>query len=124
MEAARAAGLKRIDYLVITHFDIDHIGDVPELVSKIPVGHIFDHGDLQTSNAQAMQRFAAYAAVRDKIGHTVLKAGDRIPIEGVDVRVLSADGKLITKPVAEAGARNALCEQISASGRAGERCGG
>ena len=71
VEAAKAAGLKRIDYLVITHFDIDHIGDVPELATKIPVGHVFDHGDYQTSNAQAMQRFAAYAAVRDKIGHTV-----------------------------------------------------
>ena len=106
-----AAGLKRIDYLVITHFDIDHIGDVPDLVSKIPVGHIFDHGDLQTSNAQAMQRFTAYAAVRDKIGHTVLKVGDRVPIEGVDVRVISADGKLITKPLAGAGARNALCDR-------------
>ena len=111
LEAARAAGLKRIDYLVITHFDIDHIGDVPDLVSKIPVGHIFDHGDLQTSNAQAMQRFASYAAVRDKVGHTVLKAGDRIPIEGVEVRVLSADGKLITKAVAGAGAHNALCDR-------------
>jgi beta-lactamase superfamily II metal-dependent hydrolase len=111
VEAARTAGLKRIDYLVITHFDIDHIGDVPELVSKIPVGHVFDHGDMQTTNAQAMQRFAAYAAARDRIGHTVLKAGDRVPIEGVEVQVLSAGGKLIAKPLAKAGARNALCEK-------------
>lgn len=111
VEAARAAGLKRIDNLLITHFDIDHIGDVPDLVSKIPVGHIFDHGDLQTSNAQAMQRFASYEAVRDKVGHTALKAGDSVPIEGVEVRVLSADGKLITKPVWGAGARTALCDR-------------
>ena len=111
VEAARTAGLKRIDCLVITHFDVDHIGDVPDLVSKIPVRHIFDHGDLQTSNAQAMQRFALYAAVRDKVGHTVLKAGDLVPMEGVEVRVLSADRKLITKPVAGDGARNALCEK-------------
>lgn len=112
VEAAKAAGLQRIDYLVITHFDLDHIGDVPELATKIPVGHVFDHGDYQTSNAQAMQRFAAYAAVRDKIGHTVLRAGDRIPIRGVDVRVLSAGGNLITKPIEKAGARNALCESF------------
>ncbi len=111
VDAARAAGLKRIDSLVITHFDIDHIGDVPDLVSKIPVGHIFDHGDLQTTNTQAMQRFTSYAAVREKIGHTVLHAGDRVPIEGVDVRVISADGKLITKPLAGAGAHNALCDR-------------
>src|SRR5207237_370474 len=41
VEATRAAGVKRIDYLVISHFDIDHIGDVPQLASKIPIGHIF-----------------------------------------------------------------------------------
>src|SRR5260370_23174570 len=62
VDAARVAGLKRIDHMVITHFDIDHIGDVPDLASKIPVGHIYDHGDMQTSNAQAMQRFTAYVA--------------------------------------------------------------
>src|SRR4051794_25580781 len=112
VEAARTAGLKRIDCLVITHFDVDHIGDVPDLVSKIPVGHIFDHGDLQTSNAHAMQRFASYAAVRDKLGHTVLKVGDLVPIDGVEVRVLSADGKLITRPLAGAGAHNALCDRF------------
>src|SRR4051794_31305339 len=110
VEAARAAGLKRIDFLVITHFDTDHIGDVPDLITRIPVGHVFDHGDFQSSNTQAMQRFASYAAVRDRIGHTVLKAGGKIPIQGVDVRVLSADGKLITKPMEKAGARNPLCE--------------
>ena len=36
--------------------------------------------------------------------------GDKVPIKGVDVRVLSAGGQLIAKPLAERGARNALCE--------------
>ena len=45
-----------------------------------------------------------------KIGHTVLRPGDKIPIKGVDVQVLSAGGKLITKPLSNAGAHNALCE--------------
>ena len=89
--------------MLITHYDIDHIGDVPELVSKIPIGHVFDYGDMETSNAQAMQRFRAYAAARDKIGHTVLKAGDMVPIKGVEVRVLSAGGKLITKALGQGG---------------------
>ena len=29
LEAVKAAGLRRIDHLVISHFDIDHRGDVP-----------------------------------------------------------------------------------------------
>src|SRR5665647_2299120 len=40
--ALKAAGLKQVDYLVITHYDIDHLGDVPLLLSKFPVKHIVD----------------------------------------------------------------------------------
>ncbi len=101
VEAVKAAGLKRIDFLVISHFDIDHIGDVPALTAKIPVGRVFDHG-----GSQINPRFAAYAAVRDNIGHTVLKPGDKVPIKGVDIQVLSAGGKLIQKK----GTPNPLCE--------------
>jgi len=110
VEAVEAAGLRRIDFLVISHFDTDHLGDVPLLAAKVPIEHIFDHGEYLTTNAQAAERFAAYNALRDKIGHTVLHVGDKVPIKGVDVRVLSAGGQLITKPLPNAGARNALCE--------------
>jgi beta-lactamase superfamily II metal-dependent hydrolase len=110
VDAVEAAGLRRIDFLVISHFDIDHIGDIPLLAAKVPIEHIFDHGEYLTTNAQAAERFAAYAALRDKIGHTVLHVGDKIPIKGVEIRVLSVGGQLITKPLPNAGARNALCD--------------
>ena len=110
VEVVEAAGLRRIDFLVISHFDTDHLGDVPLLAAKVPIEHIFDHGEYLTTNAQAAERFAAYNALRDKIGHTVLHVGDKVPIKGVDVRVLSAGGRLITNPLPNAGTRNALCE--------------
>lgn len=105
VEAVKAAGLKRIGLLLITHYDLDHLGDVPELVSKIPVGRIFDHGDFRSADRQAMQRFEAYAEVRKRIGHTVLGPGDKIPMEGVSLEVLSAAGRLSARP----GAANPLC---------------
>src|SRR5580704_11760544 len=43
LEAVKAAGLSRIDHLVISHFDVDHIGDVPALEARFPIGHIYDH---------------------------------------------------------------------------------
>ncbi len=100
VEAIKAASLSRIDFLVISHFDIDHIGNVPELAAAIPIGRVFDHGGSQTN-----ERFAAYAAVRDKIGHTVLKPGDKLPIQGIDIEVLTADGQHIHKK----GQLNRLC---------------
>jgi len=48
VEAAQAAGLKQIDYLLISHYDVDHLGDVPALMAAFPVKHIIDNGSLQT----------------------------------------------------------------------------
>jgi competence protein ComEC len=112
LKALEDAGLKRIDSLVISHFDLDHMGDVPQLASKIPIGCIFDHGEIQATEAgtaDAKQRFAPYAALRETIEHTTVHAGDTIPFPGVNVQVLSAGGKLITKPLPHAGAKNPLC---------------
>ena len=82
VEAVEAAGLRRIDFLVISHFDTDHLGDVPLLAAKVPIEHIFDHGEYLTTNPQAAERFAAYASLRDKIGHTVLHVGDKSSDQG------------------------------------------
>ena len=111
VETVKAAGLKQIDFLVISHLDTDHLGDVPQLASKIPVRHIYDHGEFQPApGAEAMpQRFKAYDEVRRSIGHTVVKPGDRIPIKGVSVEVVAAGGKFIENALKGAGAPNPLC---------------
>ena len=41
---ARSLGLRRIDFLIITHYHADHIGGVFELLSRLAVGTIIDHG--------------------------------------------------------------------------------
>jgi beta-lactamase superfamily II metal-dependent hydrolase len=109
MDAARDAGLARIDYLVISHFDVDHIGDVPLLISRIPVAHIVDQGALRSSGKGVEARYQAYAAARDAMDHTAVKPGDRIPIKGMEVLVLAAGGKIIDSPLPGAGAANPLC---------------
>jgi beta-lactamase superfamily II metal-dependent hydrolase len=111
LEAAKAAGLRRIDHLVISHFDVDHRGDVPALEARLPIGHIYDHGDFQSPAPAAAPPdwFGAYDAVRQKVGHTVVKPGDKIPLKGVDVEVVAAAGKFIQQPLPGAGAPNPLC---------------
>src|SRR5512147_1643614 len=36
-EAAKSAGLKQIDYLIVTHYDGDHVGGVADLAPLIPI---------------------------------------------------------------------------------------
>src|SRR5689334_14992437 len=42
--AAKAAGVRKIDYLVITHYHLDHVGGVPELAKRLPIIHFVDTG--------------------------------------------------------------------------------
>ena len=42
--ATEAAGLKRIDHYVTTHFHIDHFGGAAQLATLIPIGHVHDNG--------------------------------------------------------------------------------
>jgi competence protein ComEC len=111
VDAVKKAGLTQIDYMVLSHFDVDHIGDVPALAAQIPIRHLVDHGDIQlpAGVTAVPDRFTAYAALRKTIDHILVKPGDKIPLKGVSVDVVSAGGALLTKPLKAAGAVNSLC---------------
>jgi competence protein ComEC len=108
---AKAAGVKRIDYLVITHYHLDHAGGVPELARRIPIVHFVDHGPSVETDKSGSELFAAYRKARRKGRHIVAKPGDRIPIRGLDVEVLTAAGKHIRAPLEGAGAENSYCAE-------------
>src|SRR5437867_13051659 len=50
---AKAAGVKRIDYLVLTYYHLDHDGCVPESARRSPIAHSVDHGSrVETERAR------------------------------------------------------------------------
>jgi competence protein ComEC len=103
--AAQRAGLKQIDYLVISHWHQDHVGGLAALAKMIPIGRFFDHGDgVEPENQQRRDGYKAVAG--DK--RTIVKPGDKIPIKGFDALVVSSDQKLLDKPV-NGGGPNPLC---------------
>jgi beta-lactamase superfamily II metal-dependent hydrolase len=110
--AAQLGGLKQIDYLVVTHYHMDHVGGVPQLAARIPVRTFVDHGPSVESGLQADQLVSAYKSVRDKAQHLLAKPGDLIPIRGINVQVLTAAGDEISKPLPGAGAPNPLCAGV------------
>jgi len=109
VSAAQLAGVKQIDYLVVTHYHMDHVGGVPQLAARLPIRTFVDHGSCVEGGPQANQLVAAYKSVRDNGKYLLAKPGDRIPIRGITVQVLTAAGDEISKPLAGAGAPNPLC---------------
>jgi beta-lactamase superfamily II metal-dependent hydrolase len=107
LEMFTAAGVTRIDYLISTHYHTDHIGGLRELVTRIPVRHFMDHGP-NVEVPEAVAGFQAdYEAIYGKARHTVLKPGDRVPVAGLDWRIVTSAGHAITKPLVGAGQVNA-----------------
>ena len=109
-EAAQAAGVKRFDYLVVTHYDLDHVNNVPATVARIPAGTFVDHGPAAVHDPATTAAVKAYDAVVAKAKHLVVKAGDKIPFAGVDVLVVTSAGQAIKTPVAGGGAPNPFCD--------------
>jgi beta-lactamase superfamily II metal-dependent hydrolase len=114
LAAAADAGIKQIDHLVTTHYHGDHIGGLPELVPRLPVRHFIDHGPNIDPMGSGAKFESAYKEMYAKAKHTVAKPGDRIPIAGIDVRVVTSAGQTIPTPLPGAGRPNPYCAAFKA----------
>jgi beta-lactamase superfamily II metal-dependent hydrolase len=110
--AVKDAGIKKIDYVLITHFHEDHVGGVPQLLERVPVGAFIDHGLNREDEPATSRGYAAYekAIAANKVKQIQAKPGDVLPIVGMKAVVVSADGNLIQKPLEGAGATNSFCK--------------
>lgn len=106
--ATEAAGLKRIDHVVITHFHVDHFGGLAELAALMPVGTLYDKGITDSSpdpGPSAMSWTMSSRPYRDaKVQKRVtLAAGDSIPLRSsggprLTLRCLGANQKFVPAP--------------------------
>jgi beta-lactamase superfamily II metal-dependent hydrolase len=112
VSAAKKVGITKIDYLVITHFHTDHVGGLPQLAARIPIGTVIDHGDnRESTDAPTVQGWQAYQELlaAKKFKRLTVKPGDKLPIGGMQATVVSADGAVIDHPLPGAGQENASC---------------
>lgn len=111
--AAKAAGLSKIDYLVVTHYHVDHVGGVQDLLRRFPVGTVIDHGpnrEQPIPNAPpAALRFATstlYPAYMEAIAgkpHRVMKPGETLSIGDLKLTVVNSDREIVARPLSGGG---------------------
>src|SRR5262249_37195154 len=103
------AGVKKLDYVLITHFHRDHVGGIVQLADKMPIDTFVDHGPNQEDSDVTRNDYAAYEKLLPKHHHLVLKPGEGLPIKGLTVKALSAAGERIQSPLPGAGTANQFC---------------
>jgi competence protein ComEC len=108
--AAKRAGVKKIDFFILTHYHEDHVGGVPQLAQKLAVVNFIDHGpNREPGNKRRQRMLDEYDQAVSNAQHLVVKPGDKLPIKGLDVTVVSSDGNVLPIALAGAGDQNAYC---------------
>ena len=115
--AARAAGLSKIDHVLITHWHTDHFGGAAEVAQQIPFGTIHQRaipdgdpdGRKQSTFQVQIKPFRDIAAKREP-----LKAGVAIPLKAssggpkIELRCLGADQTFVEPTAAQRQRANPL----------------
>lgn len=114
LDAAQDAGLRQIDHLITTHWHGDHFGGMAELAARIPIKAYYDHGPTvqpQTASTEFLEK--VYPTLTKQARRTIVKAGDVIPVAGLDWRIVASAGEVLRQPLPGAGQPNPYCASFT-----------
>ncbi len=117
VRAAKAAGLTRIDYFLLTHYHTDHFGGIAEVAEQIPVGTIYQRaipagdpdGRKQSPFPKQIAPFREISANRSALAPGVVISLKRVAgAPALMLRCLAADQKFVEPTAAQAQSKNPL----------------
>lgn len=87
-------GVKKLEFLLLTHQDYDHIGSAKDVLETYDVEVVYDNGVEHTS--ATYEKLLQYIS-DEKIRYTIIREGDVItsPWNGVTIEILSPPQELI-----------------------------
>ncbi len=110
--ATKALGIKQYDVMLITHYDVDHVGLIPAIYAQFPAKLLVDHGPLLPNpkmggiNRKAADAYVAFLPGKKRFS---VKPGDTIPFKDVKISVVMSNEEVIAKPLPGAGKPNPAC---------------
>jgi beta-lactamase superfamily II metal-dependent hydrolase len=111
---AKKAGVKVIDWLLITHFHTDHVGGITLLMDRMTVRNLISHGTNTETGRGADLLWKQYDEARQKAKEMIVKPGDMIPVKGLEIEVITARGEIIpgNAKLAAGAAQNPNCTGV------------
>lgn len=110
LDAMHDAAVAKIDTLVVTHFHVDHIGGAVQLAARVPVGRIYDHGDIGVPDDDEMRdTFDRYRQMRARVRHEQPRVGSHVRFGSGTLTWVSSDTHALTHDLPSGGAANPAC---------------
>lgn len=114
LAAAKAAGLTKIDYVMMTHSHADHGGGIPDVGRRLPITTFIDHmapTDAAEQNVKGTRIvYERYLDAGKGKAHIQPKAGATLKMRDVEVTFVAANGEVPSKPLPGAGQPNPTCQ--------------
>jgi competence protein ComEC len=85
----RSLGYRRIDVIVVSHPEQDHVGGLAALALQFPTGEVWTNGD--SSNALAWRRLMMVCAQRG-VKHRIWTERGLVRMRGIEVEILPPEG--------------------------------
>ena len=131
LAAVRDAGIKQIDYLMVTHYHRDHVGGVPQLAESIKIGTFVDHGPNSEDTEAPKADYAAYQKAIEGHAHVsrtllTLDAQEHLAeaIDGAGLHPLGNGerGQSVERPEQEVHGVHDVKARLETAADVGERC--
>lgn len=85
----RALGIKHLDYVVVSHSDLDHVGGFSELISQVSVAHVYGSFRLDQWLSKEEEIFSKdYSPLNPQLKAEACLAGQQFELDGVLFRFL------------------------------------
>ena len=104
------AEVTEIDHLWSTHYHGDHIGSLLALAERVPVLHFYDHGDPHPDDRIISAEFLAAYEELSRGKRTIVRPGDRVPMDGVDIVTVASNGVFLSDNLPGGGSANPACD--------------
>lgn len=92
-----AAGAKKIDHYLTSHFHTDHWGGIAELAALVPIGkyyyHPFPDASAKDVDPKIKTTFLGLAEGKS----VIVAAGSEVPLPGAQVKILVANGTVLNE---------------------------
>ncbi|GHH09819.1 hypothetical protein GCM10008023_06950 [Sphingomonas glacialis] len=123
----REAHVQRINTLLVTHYHRDHVGGAVELMARVPVDRVVDHGPnrefppagQQPGPDSTVVLYAEYMKATGQRPHIVLKPGEQLFIDDLQITAVNSDRATVAEPLPGAGTTGYGCDRATVNDKLG-----